>query len=196
MAVSWVSSYFFLHTPTPIIFYFIGAKVAGQFGLTMTIANIIGAIGMSWATSVTPRFTHLVEEKKFINAHQLFMDNMKISIAITAAIIFALSTSSYIFKDFFLFKRILPTEELAILLTCLAGFHIANSMNAYFRAYRIEPLAKVNLLITISAILLHLYLVQTELLFALVWILICTTLQATYSFFLSKKILKNSYPTS
>jgi len=154
VALTWFSNYLFLHTPTPIIFYFLGSVKAGQFGLSMTIANVLASIGTSKVAAIIPRFSHLVEEGRQIEADTLFMKNFWQSMlfCICGAVIFSVCT--YMLANNHIVSRLLPWNELAILMVSLIGFHGSNLMASYFRAYGEEPMAKVNIYMMLGALIL------------------------------------------
>ena len=187
VAISWLSNYLFLQIPTPLIFYFIGPKVAGQFGLSMIIANITGSIGVSWVISIIPKFTHLIEEKKFKEAHLLFMKKLWTSVVVVTLTIGVFILAAFYFEDTHVFRRILPPLEFGVLLISLALFHLANSLSTYFRAYRMEPLSNINILSTIILMCSITYLIQFGLLKALLGILLYCILFFSCSMRLSKK---------
>ncbi|MHB8741981.1 MAG: hypothetical protein ACYC9L_02565 [Sulfuricaulis sp.] len=150
VAINWFSNYLFLHIPTPVVFYFVGAKAAGQMGLSMTVANVLGAISMSWVTAITPRLTILIAKEKYTEGTVMFRRGLLISLMLLliGGLIFvgvALLAQGNNFS-----VRILGPGQLALLLMVFAGFHTFNSLSIYFRAFKIEPLAVPNLLTTIT----------------------------------------------
>ena len=164
VALTWFSNYLFLHTPTPIIFYFLGSVKAGQFGLSMTIANVLASIGTSKVAAIIPRFSHLVEEGNQIDADTLFMKNFWQSMLVCTCGAVIISVCTYMLASNHIVSRLLPWNELGILMFSLVGFHGSNLMAAYFRAYGEEPMAKVNIY-TMLCMLFLLCLLMNEALF-------------------------------
>lgn len=150
VAISWFSNYLFLHIPTPVVFYFVGAKAAGQMGLSMTIANVLGAISMSWVTAITPQMTTLIAQEKFVEGRRLFRRGLLI-----ALLLLLLGSLFFVGLDLLIqgnnfAVRILSPSQLALLLLVFAGFHTFNALSIYFRAFKNEPLAVPNLLTTMA----------------------------------------------
>ena len=155
VAVSWLGNYLFLHMPTPIIFYFLGPDKAGQFGLSITIANVVASICTSKVASIIPRYSHLVQQQDFKNADDLFKKNFWASIKFSLVVIVFLTIFAYFAMSFFMLDRLLPWDELFILLLALVSFHGANIMASYFRAYGKEPMKEINIytsVITLSCL--------------------------------------------
>lgn len=150
VAINWFSNYLFLHVPTPVVFYFVGAKAAGQIGLSMTVANVLGAISMSWVTAITPRFTILIAQEKVAEGWVLFRRGLLIALLLLLlGSLFFIGVALLVQGNKFA-VRILGLNQLVLLLLVFAGFHTFNALVIYFRAFRIEPLAVPNLLTTMS----------------------------------------------
>jgi len=54
IGLSWLSGYFLTQIYTPILFYYQGAEVAGQMGLSLSIANMLGLLAQSWIARRVP----------------------------------------------------------------------------------------------------------------------------------------------
>ncbi|MFA5241780.1 MAG: hypothetical protein WC029_10570 [Sulfuricella sp.] len=150
VAITWFSNYLFLHIPTPVVFYFVGAKAAGQMGLSMTVANVLGAISMSWVTAITPRLTTLVAQGKFVEGRALFRHGLLIALLLLLLGSFFFVGLAMLVQGNDFAMRILSPGQLALLLLVFAGFHIFNALSIYFRAFKKEPLAVPNLLATVA----------------------------------------------
>uniref|UniRef100_B1XTG1 Polysaccharide biosynthesis protein n=1 Tax=Polynucleobacter necessarius subsp. necessarius (strain STIR1) TaxID=452638 RepID=B1XTG1_POLNS len=172
VALTWFSNYLFLHTPTPIIFYFLGSVKAGQFGLSMTIANVLASIGTSKVAAIIPRFSHLVEEGSQIEADTLFMKNFWQSMLICTCGAVIISACTYILASNHIVSRLLPWNELGILMFSLVGFHSSNLMAAYFRAYGEEPMAKVNIYMMLGVLFTAGHLIKQGIFLGAMYILV------------------------
>jgi O-antigen/teichoic acid export membrane protein len=187
VATTWIGNYLFLHVPTPIIFYFLGPEKAGQFGLSMTIANVLAAIATSQITSIVPKYTHLVEEQDFKGAENLFMKYLMVSIKYSIGGVFLFTLFTYSMANSPHLNRLLPWNELLILLLALAAFHGTSIMASYFRAYGKEPTAKFNLYGILFALFIMSYLTSEELFFHAIFILLlCSSMLLIVSIFLAK----------
>jgi hypothetical protein len=54
IGVSWLSGYFLMQINTRILFYYQGTNVAGQMGLSLNIAIMLGLLTQSWTTLSIP----------------------------------------------------------------------------------------------------------------------------------------------
>jgi len=150
VAITWFSNYLFLHIPTPVVFYFVGAKAAGQMGLSMTVANVLGAISMSWVTAITPRLTTLVAQGKLVEGRALFRRGLLIALLLLLlGSIFFVGLAMLVQGNNFA-VRILSPSHLALLFLVFIGFHTLNALSIYFRAFKQEPFAVPNLLTTVT----------------------------------------------
>lgn len=150
VAISWFSNYLFLHIPTPVIFYFVGAKAAGQMGLSMTVANVFGAISMSWVTAITPRLTTLVAQGKLVEGRALFRRGLMIAFLLLMLGSFFFVGLAMLVQGNNFAVRILSPSHLALLFLVFIGFHTLNALSIYFRAFKKEPFAVPNLLTTMT----------------------------------------------
>lgn len=193
VALSWFSNYLYLHTPTPIIFYFLGASKAGQFGLSMMIANVAASISTSKIVSLIPEYSHLIEEGKFQKADVLFMKNFWQSIKVYLIFTLLITVGVILLSNLAFHDRFLPWYEFLLLLISMTGFHSVNIMSSYFRAYGKEPLAKINLY-GASVLLCGLgYLISENLFFgSLILLLVYSTALMARSIFLRNNLLKNA----
>jgi O-antigen/teichoic acid export membrane protein len=171
VAVSWLSNYLFLHIPTPIIFYFLGPEKAGQFGISITIANVLASIGTSKIASIIPKFSHLVQEQDFKNADNLFMKNFWVCIKFSLGATILVTLIAYLTTSIPMLQRLLPWNELLILLLALVSFHGANIMASYFRAYGKELMSKFNLISTVTSLLIFYSAINNGLFFGALFIL-------------------------
>ena len=148
VTVGWFSNYLFLHVPVPVVFYFSGAKVAGQMGLAMVVANVTGAIAMSWVTAATPRITSLITRGDVADGRAVFERSLAIAVlllllggtSVTGLVIFV---QGYSWSE-----RILGPGQLILIFFVFSLFHVVNSLVIYFRAFKIEPVAFPSLFAT------------------------------------------------
>jgi O-antigen/teichoic acid export membrane protein len=146
VAVSWFSGYLFLHIPVPILFYFVGARDAGQMGLSMTVANVLGAIAMSSVTAIAPYFTTVVAQQDIATANRLFRHAFIKSMSLLLAASLCLVVLVAFLQPTPFSQRVLSPLQLVFLFGIFACFHAINGLAIYFRAFGREPLAIPSLL--------------------------------------------------
>lgn len=150
IALTWFNGYLFLHIPVPILFYCVGATQAGQMGLSMTVANVMGAVAMSPVTAVAPSFTTLVVQHKLDQANQLFRSAFVRSIFLLLSGSASFVLAAWLVRDGSLGIRILKPLQLVLLLAVFASFHAFNGLGIYFRAFGKEPIALPGLIAALS----------------------------------------------
>jgi hypothetical protein len=138
----------------------------------MTIANVMAALGTSKLISIIPKFSHLVKNQEFKSADALFMKNFWVSMKLSLAATASLTLIAYFTISFSILQRLLPWNELLILLLALVAFNGTNIMASYFRAYGKEPMVKINAYTTVTSLLVLGYLISEHLFLQAIFILL------------------------
>lgn len=77
IALSWISGFFTFQLFNPILFAVEGSVSAGQMGMTISAANGIQAVLLSWINTKIPLFSGLIEQKKYVELDKVFNANFK-----------------------------------------------------------------------------------------------------------------------
>jgi hypothetical protein len=146
VGISWISIYFMSQLSTPILFFFQDAIVAGQMGLTLTIAHMIGIFSQSWMARHIPEMGMSVARKDLAALDRLFYTDLKhlvfiyfLGVLIAISIYEIASNTRYI-------DRLLPFWEFLGLLFFVFVFQMNAALSAYMRAFKAEPLMVLNVL--------------------------------------------------
>jgi O-antigen/teichoic acid export membrane protein len=141
IAVSWASSYLIMQLFNPVLFAYRGPVEAGRMGMSINIANAVGAIALSWMATKAAPFGTLVARRQFADLDQLFSRTLKQSSAILlATIVLVLSGLLLIGKIMPAFPgRILSLFLMALLLLTIFCNHVVNGEAYYLRAHKREP---------------------------------------------------------
>ncbi|MFH1931657.1 MAG: hypothetical protein ABIN18_08735 [Pseudomonadota bacterium] len=149
IALSWISGYFAFSLFTPMLFYYHGPVIAGQMGMTWSIASALSAIGGAWLGPRIPQFGIFVAEKRYVEMDKLFWRLIIIITGITALggvaiylLVFALN-----YYDYSLAHRLLPPFPTALFLLGAIIHAASNPMLYYLRAHKKEPLLFVSVLL-------------------------------------------------
>jgi O-antigen/teichoic acid export membrane protein len=140
IAVTWLSGYFIFQLYNPVLFRYRGAIEAGQMGMSLTLANALTAIAISWINTKAAPFGAMIARKEFERLDQSFFRAGKqafgISILIAAGV--WISDITLVWRHSPLAHRILQPFPLAILLifTCLNIPVFAEA--TYLRAHKQE----------------------------------------------------------
>lgn len=146
VGISWISIYFMSQLATPILFFYQDAIVAGQMGLTLSIAHMIGIFSQSWIARHIPEMGMLVARKDLATLDRLFYVDLKhvVFIYFLGALI-VLSFYKIASYTFYI-DRLLPFWQFMGLLIFVFLFQMNAALSAYLRAFKAEPLMVLNLL--------------------------------------------------
>jgi hypothetical protein len=140
IAVSWLCGYFIYQLFNPVLFAYRGAVAAGQMGMSLSLANALQAVAISWLNTKAAPFGSLVARRQFSELdHRFFRALWQSifvffagSIVIVAAVVF-LNWKNMHFAD-----RLLNPA-------CIAGLLLATAVNVvvfgealYLRAHKQE----------------------------------------------------------
>jgi O-antigen/teichoic acid export membrane protein len=141
VALSWLAGYVFLNSPTLVVFYFGDAASAGQLGLSMVIANLLGSLCASWLIARVPRITHLVAQDRHVDSHEMFLSEFKKALSLMVLGYGVAILGAVLIAETFVARRILPPFELLLLFSVFLIYHSIGMLSVYFRARGREALA-------------------------------------------------------
>ena len=160
IAVSWFSTYFTSQLFTPVIFKFSGPAVAGQMGLTNTLANVLVAISSNWVVTKAPRFGGLVARHQFKALDRTFFRSLLVSIVVAclgaamgALLIYVLNLMGNPLSS-----RILPPLTATLFLMAGVVSSTLAGLAVYLRAHKKEPLVGVFFSASLVVVILTLFL--------------------------------------
>lgn len=158
VGLSWIAGYLLTQIYTPILFHYDSPKVAGQMGLSLTIANMLGLLAQSWIARSVPDMSKLVANKDWQNFDRVFKHALKLSVLmylLGALFLDVLVALIYQFSSYG--ERILPILPFSGLLVVVLINHINGAFTAHLRSYKKEPLAFIYLITTLITIPIALY---------------------------------------
>ena len=85
IAVSWLCGYFIFQLYNPVLFAYHGAVVAGRMGMSLTLANALQAVAISWIYTKAAPFGALIARKEYRQLDQLFFKALGQSVAVCGA---------------------------------------------------------------------------------------------------------------
>jgi len=77
IALSWISGYFTFQLFNPVLFAVEGSISAGKMGMTISAANAIQAVLLSWINTKVPLFSNLIEQKRYEDLDNIFNTDLK-----------------------------------------------------------------------------------------------------------------------
>lgn len=148
IALSWLSGYFIFQLFTPILFAYQGAVVAGQMGMSISIANALMGISVAWINTKAPGFGSLVSKKDYINLDRVFALTLTRSLAVMVVLGGGLCTVNYIaHAELMLFAyRILNPLPFLLLVLATIFAYVTYAQAAYLRAHKEEPFMWISLM--------------------------------------------------
>lgn len=139
IGASWLAGYALVLMHVPLLFRTQGAVVAGQMGVTMTVANMLSLIALSWMTASIPAMTRSISTKDWLHLDELYWRAFRISCKafFASAVLFfimrlMLELTSY-------GERFLSVKETAGVLLAMGFYHVSGLFAAYLRAHFREP---------------------------------------------------------
>ena len=85
IAVSWLCGYFLFWIFNPVLFAFRGPVEAGKMGMSLSLANAIQAIAVSWVSTKSAPFGTLIARKEYRRLDQTFFQALRQSFAVSLA---------------------------------------------------------------------------------------------------------------
>jgi len=149
IALSWVSGYFIFSLFTPVLFHYHGPVIAGQMGMTWSLATALSSIGLAWLTPRVPQFGMMVAQKRYAEMDRLFwrLTIIVTGITIMGAAAIWLLVLGLNYYDHFLAHRILSPLPTALFLIAAIIYTVSLPMATYLRAHKKEPLLFISVLL-------------------------------------------------
>jgi hypothetical protein len=80
--VSWLCGYFIFQLYNPVLFAFRGAVVAGQMGMSLSLANALQAVAVSWINTKAAPFGALIARREFERLDTIFFKSLRQSMLV------------------------------------------------------------------------------------------------------------------
>jgi O-antigen/teichoic acid export membrane protein len=140
IAVSWLSGYFLFWIFNPVLFAFRGPVEAGKMGMSLSLANAIQAIAVSWVSTKSAPFGTLIARKEYQRLDRTFFEALRQSFAVSlAGALVAWLGCVYLNLQHFSFaQRLLAPLPLAVLLLYMIVNVVTSAEAYYLRAHKQE----------------------------------------------------------
>jgi len=142
IAVSWLCGYFIFQLYNPVLFAFHGAIVAGQMGMSLTLANALQAIAISWIYTKAAPFGALIARKEYGQLDKLFFKALgqSVAVCITGALTIWIGVIYLNWAHLPFAHRLLDPTSIAFLLMLTTMNIIVFAEATYLRAHKQEKL--------------------------------------------------------
>jgi O-antigen/teichoic acid export membrane protein len=143
VGLSWLSGYLLTQIYTPVLFYYQGAIVAGQMGLTLTIANMLGLLAQSWIVRHVPAMAQAVAKRDWQEFDRMFSRDFAVSTTayLSGAAILCLIHRCISYTVYS--QRVLSLWPFVGLMAVVLVNHITGALATQLRSYKQEPLVWV-----------------------------------------------------
>jgi hypothetical protein len=140
IAVSWLCGYFIFQLYNPVLFAYHGAVVAGQMGMSLTLASALQSIAISWIYTKAAPFGALIARKEYRKLDQLFFKALGQSVAVCCAGALAIwiGVLCLNWAHFPFAHRLLDPTSIAFLMTITTLNIIGFAEATYLRAHKQE----------------------------------------------------------
>jgi O-antigen/teichoic acid export membrane protein len=147
MAVSSGSAYFIFQLFNPILFHYHGAVVAGQMGMTISVANALLAGSMTVLNAKTPEFGKRIAVHDWQGLDRLFKKAtiQSFGLAIAGAIV-GVGVIWQLQAHFAIGNRFIPAGNAALLFGTACFQAVAGAFANYLRAHKKEPLMRMTII--------------------------------------------------
>jgi len=146
IAISWISLFLMTQLSVPILFHYKNPVLAGQMGLSLTIAHMIGILSQSWITRRVPMMSQAVAKKEWHILDNLFKKDFLRSMCVfifgAAVILMAqevMAKSSYA-------NRMLDFWPFLGLLVFSFFYYFNGALAIHMRSFKKEPFSLIFLL--------------------------------------------------
>lgn len=142
IGISWLSGYFIFSLFTPVMFYYHGAKVAGQMGMTWSFVTMVETVAYAWISTRMPQFGILIAHHNYDELDRLFHKLFIITVGIAASLSLILWILIYGLhvSGIKLGERLLPMLPVTLLLVHRNFNIMLTDMAFYLRAHKQEPM--------------------------------------------------------
>jgi hypothetical protein len=147
LALSSIAEYVSFYTMIPLMYVMHGPLIAGQLGVTWQIAAAISSIAGAVISTRFPEFSRLAEARSIRDLDRLFLTTSLVSMAICllGALSFWLCVLLFERAGFEIATRVLPLDQVAILMFGILIWHSNLSIASYLRAHGGDPFLPASL---------------------------------------------------
>jgi len=144
VGLSWLSGYLLTQIYTPVLLYYQGAVVAGQMGLSLSVANMTGILAQSWIARHVPLMAQAAAKREWLIMSQIFRNDLCISSGffLLGAIVLCLCHKGLGNTQYA--GRMLGFWPFVGLLVITLINHLIGAMASQLRSYQREPLVWVS----------------------------------------------------
>lgn len=140
LGLTWIAGYFVFQLFTPVLFKYHGAVVAGQMGMTLSAANALLGVSLTWINTRSPEFGKLVAAQRWVQLDEMLKKVLAQSTAIaTLGAIVGTALIWFLQRNFEIGQRFIPAAYAALFFAGIVCNVIVAALGGYLRAHKEEP---------------------------------------------------------
>jgi hypothetical protein len=139
IGASWLAGYALVLMHVPLLFRTQGPIAAGQMGVTMTVANMLSLLALSWMTARLPAMARAVAIRDWAQLDQVFWRAFRLSCSAFAVGAVLFVTVRWFLESTPYGGRFLPIAETVVLVFAMGIYHVTGLFAAYLRSHLREP---------------------------------------------------------
>ncbi|MEK7802250.1 MAG: hypothetical protein AAB276_07340, partial [Pseudomonadota bacterium] len=142
LGCSGLVNYFAFSLFNPVMFHYHGAVVAGRMGMTLQIVNGIQTVAMIWLKARVPAFGKMIAQREYARLDRSWLKTAFLSLGsfIIMGSFFCLFLALIQHWGMPFSERILPVASVGIFVAGGIFMNISQSLTAYLRAHKQEPI--------------------------------------------------------
>lgn len=146
----WCTGYLYWQLPTVIIFSMLGPIVSGQYSMTVHVINSVMNIGQVFVKTKAAIIGELRASGHFLEAFALYRKNSIYSYVFIACSMVGIVLFWYLFPNFIVWSRILPSAQTAILGVAFAITMITINQAMFARCSKEEPFFMISMFVNFA----------------------------------------------
>lgn len=148
LGLNWLCASLVAQLNTPLLFYTQGAVVAGQYGLSVTVVNMIAVASQSWLLRRIPAMAQAAAKRDWRRLDGLFWRDFGATLGAFAFGAAALLGLVRLIADQPVAHRLLPWPQLVGLVVIAFAAQVMGGLAIQLRSFKREPLVWLNLFVT------------------------------------------------
>lgn len=146
VGLGWISVFAWSQLATPIVFFYQGPIAAGQMGLSLTVAHMVGLFAQSWIVRGVPSMSQAVALKDWAELRRIFAFDLKRALMVFLGGSIVVFTLWLILSNTAYVERVLPGEAFLALFLFVFFYLLNGALASQLRSFKKEPLLWVFIL--------------------------------------------------
>jgi hypothetical protein len=140
VGLGWVSVFAWSQLATPIVFFYQGPVAAGQIGLSLTIAHMVGIFAQSWIARGVPLMSQAVARQDWDQMRNIFAYDLKKALMVYFGGSMVVLTLWFTLANTIYSERVLSGEAFLALFLFVLLYLVNGALATQLRSFKKEPL--------------------------------------------------------